>query len=365
MIVSAVSQVADVGALLSRELAARLEVVDILSRKMLSGRMQGERRSKRRGRSVEFDDYRQYLPGDDPRHLDWNVLARLDKLVIKLFQEEEDLCLDVLVDCSASMHSADVMPALGAPQTARATSKLLFAAQLACALGAIGLSNNNRVSVTLFGAKFGGATGSPVVSSVARPLVRLQPLRGRGSTSRLVGFVRDFAFVPPSAAGAGGAEAMDMAVRAILGGARGGRGVLVVISDFLMPAGGEGVAGYTQVLRALGAAAGGGGGSAGRMGIDPYLLVVHTPQERDVAALARPGGLLAGDVRLTDVESGRAAEVTMGEAAVRGYQQRSAEHWKQLSSASSRAGVSLVTLPTDLDPASVVLGLLRARGLLG
>ena len=77
-------------------------VSDVMSRKLLAGKMKGERRSKRRGQSVEFADYRNYVIGDDLRFIDWNIYARLDRLFLKLFLEEEDLSLYVLVDVSKS-----------------------------------------------------------------------------------------------------------------------------------------------------------------------------------------------------------------------------------------------------------------------
>ena len=69
----------------------RLDQLDLVSRKLLAGKMKGERRSKRQGQSVEFADYRNYTVGDDLRFIDWNIYARLDKLFLKLFLEEEDL----------------------------------------------------------------------------------------------------------------------------------------------------------------------------------------------------------------------------------------------------------------------------------
>src|SRR5437667_10364155 len=81
---------------------ARLDQLDVMSRKMLAGKMKGERRSKRRGQSVEFADYRNYVVGDDLRFIDWNIYARLERLFLKLFLEEEDLALYVLVDVSKS-----------------------------------------------------------------------------------------------------------------------------------------------------------------------------------------------------------------------------------------------------------------------
>src|SRR5687767_2261983 len=89
-------------ALLSSEFMARLDQLDVMSRKLLAGKMKGERRSKRRGQSVEFADYRNYVVGDDLRFIDWNIYARLDRLFLKLFLEEEDLALYILLDVTKS-----------------------------------------------------------------------------------------------------------------------------------------------------------------------------------------------------------------------------------------------------------------------
>src|SRR5712672_3468589 len=88
--------------LLDPAFMARLDQLDVMSRKMLAGKMKGERRSKRRGQSVEFADYRNYSIGDDLRFIDWNIYARLERLFLKLFLEEEDLSLYILLDVSAS-----------------------------------------------------------------------------------------------------------------------------------------------------------------------------------------------------------------------------------------------------------------------
>src|SRR5207247_7508102 len=90
------------GQLLSSEFMARLDQLDLMSRKLLAGKMKGERRSKRRGQSVEFADYRNYVVGDDLRFIDWNIYARLERLFLKLFLEAEDLALYVLAADSKS-----------------------------------------------------------------------------------------------------------------------------------------------------------------------------------------------------------------------------------------------------------------------
>src|ERR1700727_1549165 len=88
--------------LLDPQFMARLDQLDILSRKLLAGKMKGERRSKRRGQSVEFADYRNYVIGDDLRFIDWNIYARLDRLFLTLFFEEEDLALYIILAASKS-----------------------------------------------------------------------------------------------------------------------------------------------------------------------------------------------------------------------------------------------------------------------
>src|SRR6187402_3232202 len=115
-----VAQTAKNELLLDPAFMARLDQLDVMSRKLLAGKLKGERRSKRRGQSVEFADYRNYVVGDDLRFIDWNIYARLDKLFLKLFQEEEDLSLYVLVDTSASMNYGDPNKALYAKQVAAA-----------------------------------------------------------------------------------------------------------------------------------------------------------------------------------------------------------------------------------------------------
>jgi uncharacterized protein (DUF58 family) len=356
MIATTVKPPASIAELLPPELAAQLDAVDILSRKLLTGKLQGERRGKRRGRSVEFDDYRPYVPGDDLRHIDWNVLARFDRFFIKLFQEEEDLSLDIMLDCSASMHA-------GQPD------KMLFAARLASALGYLGLVHNNRVSVTCFGARFPGgpAAAASTPSTPATPglpLRRLEPVRGRRNTQRLVDFVLQHAFVPPPATSRDAPAAMlDQAVRAVAGSPRGAKGVLVLISDMLIPPTASGTPGYQAAIRTLAAAGRKGGGGTG---YDAYILQTLAPAELDPSS---PSGgsmpSLVGDLRLTDAETGRAAELTVAGDLVTSYRKAIASFNQALSTFCIARGISHLTVPTDIEVASLVLGLLRRRGMVG
>src|ERR1700759_4253528 len=120
--------------LLDPSFMARLDQLDLVSRKLLAGKMKGRRRSKRRGQSVEFADFRNYVIGDDLRFIDWNIYARLDKLFLKLFLEEEDLSMYVLIAVSKSTD-------YGNP------SNLLYMKKVAAALGYVGLVNYNRVNI--------------------------------------------------------------------------------------------------------------------------------------------------------------------------------------------------------------------------
>src|SRR6476620_129837 len=147
--------------LLDPAFMARLDQLDLISRKMLAGKMKGERRSKRRGQSVEFADYRNYVIGDDLRFIDWNIYARLDKLFLKLFLEEEDLSLYVLVDVSKSADYGD-------------PHKAMYMKRVAAALGYIGLVNYNRVNVIAMGDGIVAETG---------------PTRGRRRVAQLLDFV--------------------------------------------------------------------------------------------------------------------------------------------------------------------------------
>src|SRR5437899_1609206 len=147
--------------LLTSEFMARLDQLDVMSRKLLAGKMKGERRSKRRGQSVEFADYRNYVIGDDLRFIDWNVYARLDRLFLKLFLEEEDLSLYVLVDVSKSCD-------YGEP------NKALYMKKVAAALGYIGLVNYNRVSIVAMADGVVAETGA---------------MRGRRRVAQMLDFV--------------------------------------------------------------------------------------------------------------------------------------------------------------------------------
>src|SRR5947207_5817762 len=182
--------------LLDPQFLARLEQLELVSKKIFMGRMKGERRSNRKGQSVEFADYRNYVVGDDLRFLDWNIYGRLDRLFIRLFMEEEDLHFYLLIDNSLSMD-------FGTP------TKLHYARQVAAALGFIGLVNMDRVVIEAFN---------------ERLTQSLPAARGRRSLWRVLDFLQN---IEPA-----GASDLRRALRTFSLKCS-GKGVVIVLSDFM------------------------------------------------------------------------------------------------------------------------------------
>lgn len=320
--------------LLDPALRAAIERVDVRSRKVFPGKMAGERRSKQRGRSVEFADHREYTPGDDIRFIDWNVYARVGRLFIKLFVEEQDLAVHIALDASASM---DAGPAKG-------PSKALFAQRLGMALGHLSLVNRNRVSVTIFG-------GDSVH--------RLSEMRGRSQTQRLARFLIEHG--RPPAAGSGGATppgaraAFNEALRSIAA-ARRGAGVMIVISDFLVREG------YEPGLRAL--AAGLGRESGAAPAFDTWCIQTLSPGELDPEREGDGASGVVGDVALRDIETGEAREVTVTAALLAKYRENLDRYLADLSAFCAARGMSHLLVPCDADLERLLLDTLRRRGLL-
>ncbi|MCB1280938.1 MAG: DUF58 domain-containing protein [Salinibacterium sp.] len=326
--------------LIGPELLARLDRLSILSRKLFSGTLPGERRSKRRGQSVEFDDYRPYTPGDDLRHLDWNVLARFDRLVLKLFREDEDQTLHLYLDASASMLAGGRSAVAGVGE--ERPTKLVAAARLTMALAAIGLAQQNRVVVTVIGPPPIGPVGANA-RGVTRQARTLSPLRGRRNIRRVGTFLLDAVSDTTRAM-----PRVDVAAelrRSAL--SRRGQGVAVLISDLMIDEGLE------ATLNAL----------VVPSGFDAACVRVLAPGEVDPAA-DRDAGLV-GDLRLTDVESGRGVEVTVSRALLEKYHERFKAHRERCSKACTARGITLVETMSDANAAETMLGAVRRRGIVG
>ena len=292
--------------LLDSRLMAKLDSVDVVSRKIFSGKMQGERRSKRRGQSVEFADFRPYVHGDDLRFVDWNIFGRLDRLFLKMFLEEEDLSLIIALDTSASMR-------VGSPDT------FDYARRTAMALAYIGLVNQHRVSLVGFAAdrleRASNLRGRRKAAEVAQWLLGLEPEGGSG---------------------------FEPAMR-LVGTSRQGKGVMVVLSDFLFPEGFE--KGLSMV--------------AGR-GFDLIALQVLAPQVVDPS---REGGV-SGDLLLVDSETGVETEVTVTPELLKIYKERLDRLCGGLRAWCTRRDIVHMVVETSTPVETLMLEYLRRRGLL-
>jgi len=288
--------------LLDAKFMARLDGIDVLSRKILQGKLQGERRSKRRGQSVEFADHRPYVVGDDLRFVDWNIYGRLNQLFLKLFLEEQDLTVHILADTSASMSEGN-------------PSKELFTKKLTAALGYVGLVNNNRLTISLF------ADG---VRS------QLSNMRGRQYLSQMAELLLT--------AESDGFSDFEKACRDVAAG-RIGTGVTIVISDFLFKQG------YEAALRRLIGAR-----------YDLYVIQVLSPQEISPE--------LTGDLKLLDIEDMDAAEITVSSALIKYYKRNLAAYCNELQDFCRHRDAAYVRANSADSVEALVLNYLRRIQLL-
>ena len=284
----------------------KLERLEIAARRLRAGILRGDRRSTKRGQSVEFADFRDYSHGDDLRRVDWNAYARCERACIKLYHEEEDRTVHVLVDTSASMDWGD-----------GAEHKLTYAKRAAAAIGYIALAGLDRVAAATVGA--GLERQAPV-------------LRGTGSLVRLLGFLAGGEPV-------GGATDLDAALAAYAGRAH-HPGPLFLLSDLFSA-----------------------GPSAGRAGLLALAArgyevnVVHTLSPDEVAPA------LSGELKLIDRETGAARELTVDEAALARYR-RELDAWRaDLAAYCGPRGMLYLPISTDLPFEELMLTTLRHAGM--
>jgi len=287
--------------LLDPQFLHRLEQLELVTRKIFLGVMKGERRSKRKGQSVEFADYRNYVKGDDLRFLDWNLMARLDRLFIRLFQEEEDLHFYVLIDSSLSMD-------YGSP------TKLFFAKQVAAALGFIGLVNQDRVVMEAFN---------------DRQTKTMPAIRGRKSLWRLLDFLSK---IEPA-----GTSNMTKALKSFTIKSS-GKGIAILISDFMDKDG------YEDALRYLVARQ-----------FDVYLIQILAQEEIEPT--------LVGDLKLIDVEDSDEAEITITGPLIERYKKNLAAFRGTLNEFCVRRGITYLFTGNQVPFERLVLTYLRQRGL--
>lgn len=286
---------------LDPEFMRKIERLSLIARKVFPGRMKGERRSTKRGSSVEFADYRDYTHGDDFRRVDWNVFARLDKLFLKLFVEEEDLFVYILIDASRSMD-------FGSPK------KLTYAKKIAAALSYIALNNLDRAGIS---ALHGGTAST------------LTPKRGKQSSSAIF---RYLSTVTASDETNLTASIRDFSLKTS------NPGLAIVITDCMDP-------GYKQGLSAL-------------MSRKFEVMLLHLLDEEEV----EPS--VTGDLLMIDSETGEQREVTVTQTLLRRYRQRFAEFCADIEGFCSRYGCGYMRITNKTPFEELILKYLRRRGLL-
>ena len=288
--------------LLDPQFLKRLEVLQLTTRRVFAGRMRGERRSHRRGTSIDFADYRNYVRGDDTRFIDWNIYGRLDKLFLKLFIEELDLYFYILIDTSKSM-------GFGEP------SKMLYAKQLAAALGYIGLSNMDKIGMVAFDEQERNFLSPTRGKSQVWKLLRfLNELEADGQTS-LYNICRSFVLRRPV------------------------KGIVVLISDLLD---GDG---YEEALKWF-----------LRGNYEVYVLHILAPEEIDPT--------VRGHLELVDAETDWGVEVSVTDPLLRIYKRTVEAFCGGVKRYCTQYGMNYVLARTSTPFDRLILDVLRRRGLL-
>lgn len=285
--------------LLNPDFLRKIERLSLVAKKLFPGRLKGERRSTKRGSSVEFADYRNYSTGDDFRRVDWNVYARLDKLFLKLFVEEEDLHVYILVDASRSMDFGD-------------PRKLLYAKRVAAALSYIALSNLDRVGLAMLDGK------------TARSL---SPKRGKQSAIGIFEWLRS---TPSGGETNLAASLRDFSLRTSQ------PGLVIMISDFFDPDYQKGLS--TLLSRGF------------------ELTIIHLMDHEEVDPS------IVGDLLLVDSETDERREITVTQTLLRKYRQRLADFCSGIEGYCTRYGCTYVRVTNKSPFEDLILDYLRRRG---
>ena len=289
--------------LLTPDFLAQLERLSLMAKKPVRGWAAGQRRSRRAGNSVEFLDYRPYGVGDDLRYVDWNIFQRTDRLVVKQHVDDEELCLHLLVDASASMGMSE-------EGAASVPSKLQWATRLAAALGYIGLTGLERVGLGVMRERV--TEGWP-------------PARGRARVMPLFEFL--------SSVQSGGETRLNESLTEYAGRAR-ASGLAVLVSD-LLDAGG-----YEQGLQAL-----------QERGFELHVVHVLSPEELQPRLL--------GDLRLVDHETGEMRAMRVDRELLRDYKERLDAFLAKAEDFCKGHAIHYHRASTDMPVEGFVLGPLR------
>lgn len=302
MAVLAKAQADDRGDLFDEAFLKKLEYLHMVSRKTFSGNLRAERRTRKVGSGIEFADHRKYSRGDDFRYIDWNVYGRVDKLLLRLFEEEEDLHIYILLDCSRSMLIGDPL-------------KLHYAMQVGAALTYVGLANLDRVGIIPFGHKLLG---------------RLPPARGKNRIFKVFEFLRNVEV--------GERTRLDTCMRKFVHQEK-RRGLAVLISDFYDPSGFEEGLNILRYNK-----------------FEPYILQVFDERE------ANP--TLHGDLTIVDCETGEAKEVTISRSLLDAYRQEHEKYCNELREFCTKRALPYFRTHTGVPFDELILDIFRTGGFL-
>ncbi len=291
-------------ALFDSEFLKQLEYLSLVSRRVFRGSLLAQRRTMQLGGGIEFADHRQYTPGDDFRYLDWNLYARHETLMLKRFQEEEDLHVYFLLDCSKSM-------AFGTP------AKFDLARQVTAALAYIALADLDRVSVVAFASDI--VADFPLTRGKARILSLLkflEQLPAQGTETDLARVVTGFVHRNQR------------------------RGLAIVVSDLFDPAGFERGLDMLRHRR-----------------YEPHVVQLHDRREADPNLL--------GDIELFDIETDAGRKVTVTERNLRKYRKIFDDYQQAVRRYCRNYGLGCTQTTTEIPFEDLILKMMRRAGAVG
>lgn len=306
--------------LLPPEWLPRLERLSLDAKRRVAGTLQGKRRSRRLGSSLEFADYRVYSPGDDVRRFDWGVYSRTGKAFVRQFMDEQELTVSLFVDCSASMGavmSSPSEPSATDPAGTKGSPKWLLARQLAASIGYMALSSYDRLQVACYSRSINA---------------RLPIMRGKGSAHRLFSFLQG--------AETGGQGNLGAAL-AVPGALPRQPGMTWVFSDFWLEGGEE------ELFRSLSLLSGTG----------QEVVLVHVLSREELEPK------LSGDLRLVDSETMSGKEVALTGKVLDAYKEELERYRTMLSRVCAERGMSYVLIPADMPLTDAMFGVLAGAGL--
>jgi uncharacterized protein (DUF58 family) len=290
------------GDLFDDEFQRKLEYLALVSRRVFAGRMRAERRTKKSGSGIEFADHRDYQPGDDFRYLDWKVFQRFDKLLVRLFEEEEDLAVYFVLDQSGSMGFGP-------------GKKLTYAKKLTAALAYVALANLDRVCI---------------VSGAEKVEDRMPETRGKARIFKVFRFLQDLP--------AQGKTGLKATLRGFVAQHK-RRGLVVLISDFYDPAGFEDAVNVLRYNK-----------------FDALVVHVTDKSERTIN--------VSGDVKLYDCETGEEREVTVTAGVLKKYGEAYDDYRRSVETFCASRTIPYVNADVTIPFDELILRVFRKGGFL-